>query len=101
MSVISGVISRQVLPVCGSLCFLCPGMRARSRQPVKRYRKLISDIFPKTPVSDTPPYPKFNSEKSAYGFLIGMYIARMKRLMIGKSENYVNMLPKILCEFLG
>ncbi|KAI3409223.1 uncharacterized protein J3R85_019581 [Psidium guajava] len=47
MSVISGVISRQVLPVCGSLCFFCPAMRARSRQPVKRYKKLISDIFPK------------------------------------------------------
>ncbi|XP_031270951.1 uncharacterized protein LOC116129348 [Pistacia vera] len=43
---VSGVISRQVLPACGSLCFFCPAMRARSRQPVKRYKKLISDIFP-------------------------------------------------------
>ncbi|XP_031399290.1 protein SEMI-ROLLED LEAF 2 isoform X2 [Punica granatum] len=49
MSVISGVISRQVLPACGSLCFFCPAMRARSRQPVKRYKKLISDIFPRSP----------------------------------------------------
>ncbi|KAL2923616.1 Protein EFR3-like protein [Bienertia sinuspersici] len=48
MSVVSGVISRQVLPACGSLCFFCPGLRARSRQPVKRYKKLIADIFPKT-----------------------------------------------------
>lgn len=47
MSVISGVISRKVLPACGSLCFFCPAMRARSRQPVKRYKKLISDIFPR------------------------------------------------------
>ncbi|KAJ6747469.1 CYCLIN-LIKE PROTEIN [Salix koriyanagi] len=47
MSAISGVISRQVMPVCGSLCFFCPGMRARSRQPVKRYKKLIADIFPR------------------------------------------------------
>ncbi|KAL5743993.1 hypothetical protein ACOSP7_026855 [Xanthoceras sorbifolium] len=46
MSLISGVISRQVLPACGSLCFFCPAMRARSRQPVKRYKKLIADIFP-------------------------------------------------------
>lgn len=45
MSVISGVISRQVLPFCGSLCFFCPAMRARSRQPVKRYKKLLTDIF--------------------------------------------------------
>lgn len=46
MSTISGVISRKVLPACGSLCFFCPSMRARSRQPVKRYKKLISDVFP-------------------------------------------------------
>ncbi|XP_021724121.1 uncharacterized protein LOC110691493 [Chenopodium quinoa] len=48
MSVVSGVISRQVLPACGSLCFFCPGLRTRSRQPVKRYKKFIADIFPKT-----------------------------------------------------
>ncbi|GAV57300.1 hypothetical protein CFOL_v3_00838 [Cephalotus follicularis] len=48
MNAVSGVISRQVLPVCGSLCFFCPGMRARSRQPVKRYKKLITDIFPRS-----------------------------------------------------
>ncbi|KAL9232569.1 hypothetical protein vseg_007668 [Gypsophila vaccaria] len=52
MSAISGVISRQVLPACGSLCFFCPAMRARSRQPVKRYKKLIADIFPKSPDGD-------------------------------------------------
>uniref|UniRef100_A0A1D1ZEH0 Protein EFR3 B n=1 Tax=Anthurium amnicola TaxID=1678845 RepID=A0A1D1ZEH0_9ARAE len=43
-----GVMSRKVLPVCGSLCFFCPAMRARSRQPVKRYKKLLADIFPRT-----------------------------------------------------
>uniref|UniRef100_A0A7N0VBA1 ARM repeat superfamily protein n=1 Tax=Kalanchoe fedtschenkoi TaxID=63787 RepID=A0A7N0VBA1_KALFE len=43
-----GVISRQVLPFCGSLCFFCPSMRARSRQPVKRYKKLLADIFPRS-----------------------------------------------------
>ncbi|KAL8036932.1 hypothetical protein ABFX02_11G008200 [Erythranthe guttata] len=48
MSTVSGVISRQVLPACGSLCFFCPGLRARSRQPVKRYKKLISEIFPRS-----------------------------------------------------
>uniref|UniRef100_F6HL01 Protein EFR3-like B n=1 Tax=Vitis vinifera TaxID=29760 RepID=F6HL01_VITVI len=47
MSVVSGVISRKVLPACGNLCFLCPAMRPRSRQPLKRYKKLISDIFPR------------------------------------------------------
>lgn len=47
MSAVSGVISRKVLPACGNLCFFCPALRARSRQPVKRYKKLISDIFPR------------------------------------------------------
>ncbi|XP_041997859.1 protein SEMI-ROLLED LEAF 2-like [Salvia splendens] len=48
MGVVSGVVSRHVLPACGNLCFFCPSMRPRSRQPVKRYKKLISDIFPKS-----------------------------------------------------
>ncbi|OIW11456.1 hypothetical protein TanjilG_26822 [Lupinus angustifolius] len=47
MSTISGVVSRQLLPACGTLCFFCPAMRARSRQPVKRYKRLIADIFPR------------------------------------------------------
>ncbi|XP_061340367.1 protein SEMI-ROLLED LEAF 2 [Gastrolobium bilobum] len=47
MTAVSGVISRQVLPACGNLCFFCPSLRARSRQPVKRYKKLIADIFPR------------------------------------------------------
>ncbi|KDO47319.1 hypothetical protein CISIN_1g001882mg [Citrus sinensis] len=42
-----GVMSRRVLPVCGNLCFFCPSMRARSRQPVKRYKKMLADIFPR------------------------------------------------------
>ncbi|CAN4089922.1 unnamed protein product [Withania somnifera] len=48
MNGVSGVMSRQVLPACGNLCFFCPAMRTRSRQPVKRYKKLISDIFPRS-----------------------------------------------------
>lgn len=40
-------MSRRVLPVCGNLCFFCPSLRARSRQPVKRYKKLLADIFPR------------------------------------------------------
>ncbi|KAK2417010.1 protein SEMI-ROLLED LEAF [Trifolium repens] len=47
MTTVSGVVSRQVLPACGNLCFFCPSLRARSRQPVKRYKKLIADIFPR------------------------------------------------------
>lgn len=47
-----GVMSRRVLPVCGSLCVFCPSLRARSRQPVKRYKKLIADIFPRHQVPE-------------------------------------------------
>lgn len=42
-----GVMSRRVVPACGSLCFFCPSLRARSRQPVKRYKKLLADILPR------------------------------------------------------
>ncbi|THU49000.1 hypothetical protein C4D60_Mb06t04950 [Musa balbisiana] len=41
-----GLMSRKVLPACGNLCFFCPSLRARSRQPVRRYKKLLADIFP-------------------------------------------------------
>ncbi|XP_028780001.1 uncharacterized protein LOC114736381 isoform X4 [Neltuma alba] len=42
-----GVMSRRVVPACGNLCFCCPSLRPRSRQPVKRYKKLLADIFPR------------------------------------------------------
>ncbi|QCD88450.1 Armadillo-type fold [Vigna unguiculata] len=42
-----GVMSRRVVPVCGNLCCVCPSLRASSRQPVKRYKKLLADIFPR------------------------------------------------------
>ncbi|KAF5752651.1 hypothetical protein HS088_TW01G00566 [Tripterygium wilfordii] len=44
-----GVISRSVWPVCGSLCFFCPALSERSRHPIKRYKKLLADIFPRSP----------------------------------------------------
>ncbi|AES87954.1 hypothetical protein MtrunA17_Chr4g0019461 [Medicago truncatula] len=43
------VISRNIWPVCGSLCCFCPALRERSRHPIKRYKKLLADIFPRTP----------------------------------------------------
>ncbi|KHG10450.1 Protein EFR3 [Gossypium arboreum] len=44
-----GMISRGVMPVCGSLCFFCPALSTRSRHPVKRYKKFLADIFPRSP----------------------------------------------------
>lgn len=46
-----GVMSRRVVPACGNLCFFCPSMRASSRQPVKRYKKILSEIFPRSQVN--------------------------------------------------
>nr|KYP67940.1 Protein EFR3 isogeny B [Cajanus cajan] len=43
------VISRNIWPVCGSLCCFCPALRERSRHPIKRYKKLLADIFPRSP----------------------------------------------------
>ncbi|XP_021821280.1 uncharacterized protein LOC110762878 isoform X1 [Prunus avium] len=48
-----GIISRKLFPACESMCICCPAMRSRSRQPVKRYKKLLAEIFPKSP--DGPP----------------------------------------------
>ncbi|XP_004506319.1 protein SEMI-ROLLED LEAF 2-like [Cicer arietinum] len=42
------VISRNIWPVCGSLCCFCPALRERSRHPIKRYKKLLAEIFPRT-----------------------------------------------------
>ncbi|XP_052205119.1 protein SEMI-ROLLED LEAF 2 isoform X2 [Diospyros lotus] len=48
-----GVISRKIFPACGNICICCPALRSRSRQPVKRYKNLLADIFPRSP--DAPP----------------------------------------------
>ncbi|CAH9127155.1 unnamed protein product [Cuscuta epithymum] len=43
------MISRQVMPACDQLCVFCPAMRPRSRHPLKRYKKMLADIFPRSP----------------------------------------------------
>ncbi|XP_076921088.1 protein SEMI-ROLLED LEAF 2-like [Bidens hawaiensis] len=48
-----GVISRKLFPACVNMCVCCPALRSRSRQPVKRYKKLLAQIFPKSP-ADAP-----------------------------------------------
>ncbi|KAL9255437.1 SEMI-ROLLED LEAF 2-like protein [Drosera capensis] len=40
--------SGKIFPACGNLCICCPALRSRSRHPVKRYKKLIAEIFPKS-----------------------------------------------------
>ncbi|KAB1202104.1 hypothetical protein CJ030_MR8G004271 [Morella rubra] len=48
-----GVISRKIFPACANMCVCCPALRSRSRQPVKRYKKLLAEIFPKS-LDDSP-----------------------------------------------
>ncbi|KAL8208906.1 hypothetical protein R6Q57_008318 [Mikania cordata] len=48
-----GVISRKLFPACVNMCVCCPSLRSRSRQPVKRYKKLLAEIFPKS-LGDSP-----------------------------------------------
>ncbi|XP_022732999.1 uncharacterized protein LOC111287061 isoform X2 [Durio zibethinus] len=59
-----GAISRGVMPVCGSLCFFCPSLSTRSRHPVKRYKKLLADIFPRSP--DEQPNERMISKLCEY-----------------------------------
>ncbi|CAL0329185.1 unnamed protein product [Lupinus luteus] len=48
-----GVMSRRVVtPVWDKVCCICPSLQPSSRQPVKRYNNLISDIFPRNQEAD-------------------------------------------------
>ncbi|XP_047338812.1 protein SEMI-ROLLED LEAF 2-like isoform X2 [Impatiens glandulifera] len=42
-------IAQQIMPICDQLCFFCPAVRPRSRHPIKRYKKMLADIFPRSP----------------------------------------------------
>ncbi|XP_063937421.1 protein SEMI-ROLLED LEAF 2 isoform X2 [Daucus carota subsp. sativus] len=46
-----GFMSQKIFPACGNMCVCCPALRSRSRQPVKRYKKLLAEIFPKSPIA--------------------------------------------------
>uniref|UniRef100_A0A0E0KCU2 Uncharacterized protein n=1 Tax=Oryza punctata TaxID=4537 RepID=A0A0E0KCU2_ORYPU len=46
-----GFMSTKLFPSCESMCVCCPALRPSSRRPVKRYKKLLAEIFPKTPIA--------------------------------------------------
>lgn len=56
-----GVISRRVLPLCSICCVCCPALRARSRHPVKRYKTLLAEIFPRSQVTTSTYFTYFYS----------------------------------------
>lgn len=62
------VISRNIWPVCGSLCCFCPALRERSRHPIKRYKKLLADIFPRSPVRHV--FSISNSIRLRFSFIL-------------------------------
>ena len=72
-----GVVSRELLPACEKLCFICPSLRTRSRHPVERYKKLLAEIFPRTQVTSFTNSQKFWSYIVIYYFyslpIITMY----------------------------
>ncbi|XP_010523668.1 PREDICTED: uncharacterized protein LOC104801976 isoform X2 [Tarenaya hassleriana] len=72
-----GVVSRTVFPVCESLCCFCPALRARSRHPVKRYKKLLSDIFPRSP--DEQPNDRKISKLCEYAAKNSLRIPKITR----------------------
>ncbi|XVF22936.1 hypothetical protein REPUB_Repub12eG0213800 [Reevesia pubescens] len=59
-----GMMSTGVRPVCESLCFFCPSLSTRSRHPVKRYKKFLADIFPRSP--DEQPNERMISKLCEY-----------------------------------
>ncbi|EMS54754.1 Protein EFR3-like protein A [Triticum urartu] len=46
-----GFMGAKLFPSCESMCVCCPALRPSSRRPVKRYKKLLAEIFPKTPIA--------------------------------------------------
>ncbi|KAM3229210.1 hypothetical protein ACQJBY_060236 [Aegilops geniculata] len=46
-----GFVGAKLFPSCESMCVCCPALRPSSRRPVKRYKKLLAEIFPKTPIA--------------------------------------------------
>ncbi|KAG8480099.1 hypothetical protein CXB51_025381 [Gossypium anomalum] len=61
------MVASTIFPACESMCMCCPVLRSKSRQPVKHYKKLLSEIFPKSPVSIY----------SLFFLLFGLYILVM------------------------
>lgn len=43
-----GFISRNIIPACGNMCVCCPALNPSSQRPVKRYKKLLAEVFPKS-----------------------------------------------------
>ncbi|CAB4268128.1 unnamed protein product [Prunus armeniaca] len=83
-----GVISRQVFPVCESLCFFCPALRARSRHPgQKRYdRELLAEIFPRSP--DEEPNDRKISKLCEYASKTPLRIPRKLNANMGLVLQY-------------
>ncbi|XP_052295418.1 protein SEMI-ROLLED LEAF 2-like isoform X3 [Citrus sinensis] len=71
-----GVISRKMLPACESFCFFCPELKARSRHPVKWYKKLLAEIFSRS--QDEQPNDQKISKLCEYAARNPLRIVKLK-----------------------
>lgn len=102
-----GVMSRRVLPACGRLCYICPGVRARSRQPIKRYKKLLAEIFPKT--QDGEPNDRMIGKLCDYASKNPMRIPKITEYLEDRcykelrNEHYyqAKVVPRVYSKLLG
>lgn len=85
----------------------CPALRSRSRQPVKRYKKLLSDIFPKSP--DSPPSDRKITKLCEYAAKnpfrvpkIAKYLEdRCYKELRNEHINFVEIISEAYCKLLS
>ena len=94
---------------CGNLCYFCPGLTTRSRMPVKRYKKILAEIFPRAQVwsllhpfyfCQVWPCCRFHCCGSIYWLSMFFPCCRMKNLMKEGLASCASMLQKTLFECL-
>lgn len=101
-----GFISRKILPACGNMCVCCPALRPSSRRPVKRYKKLLAEIFPKSP--DGPPNERKITKLCEYAAKNPLRLPKIATLLEQKSNkelraenvNFIKIITEIYSKLL-
>ncbi|GJN31263.1 hypothetical protein PR202_gb19643 [Eleusine coracana subsp. coracana] len=98
-----GFLPAKLLPSCESMCVCCPALRPSSRRPVKRYKKLLAEIFPKTPIAKFLEQRSHKELRAAHVNFVGIITeAYSKLLFICKEQmayfaiSLVNVLTELL-----
>ncbi|KAA3462063.1 Protein EFR3 [Gossypium australe] len=74
------------MPVCGSLCFFCPALSTRSRHPVKRYKKFLADIFPRSPITSALEQKFYKDLRTEQFHSVKVIMLVYKKLIISCKE---------------